>query len=41
MMAVLLRHFRFTPAAPEPVISLKTTTHSLTGLHVIATPRRG
>ena len=38
ILSELVRAFRFTPAGPAPDISLKVSTHSSTGLHVIAEP---
>ena len=34
LITELVRQYRFTPTGPSPQVSLKTTTHSTTGLHV-------
>lgn len=39
VLARLLARFELQPAGPEPLVSLKTTTRSLNGLHVVATLR--
>ena len=36
ILSELVAAFNFTPTGPDPDISLKTTTHSRTGLHVLA-----
>ncbi len=36
IVAELLRAFRFSPSSPEPIVSLRVSTHSLSGIHVEA-----
>jgi cytochrome P450 len=38
IVAELLRAFRFTPVQPEPIVSLRVSTHSLNGIYVKAEP---
>lgn len=41
VLARLLAGYRFEPDGSEPIVSLKTTTNSLNGLHVVAARRYG
>lgn len=38
ILSTLVRRFRFTPSGPEPVVSLRIGTYSLTGLHAAVEP---